>query len=152
MNSPSRTSDGQSHFCPVCDEERDVETLVTVDDAPCDRCGHLRWFRIQKLDDAIILNVLPDMDRERVNGQRVGKLLGRFQSPLRVIVNLSLIEWISSTFVSETVRLLKAVKADNGRLTLCGAGPYVREVFRVTNLEALFDFADDENAALDELS
>jgi len=136
----------------VCGEEPDVETLVTVADAPCDRCGHLRWFRIQRLDDAVILNVLPGMDPERVNGQRVGRMLVRFQSPPCVIVNLSLVEWISSTFANEMVRLLKAVKADKGKLILCGARPHVREVFRVTTLEPLFDFADDENSALNELS
>jgi len=152
MNGPSTTSNDQSHLCPVCDGEPDVETLVTVADAPCDRCGHLRWFRIQRLDDAIILNVLPDMDRERVNGQRVGTLLGRFHSPPCVIINLSLIEWVSSTFVNEMVRLRKAVEADDGKLTLCGALPFVREIFQLTGLEPVFDFADDENSALDGLS
>ena len=56
--------------------------------------------------------------RERVNGQRVGRMLVRFQSPPWVIVNLSLVEWISSTFVNELVRLLEAVKAAQGQVDL----------------------------------
>ena len=67
-------------------------------------------------------------------------------------VLFSLIEWVSSTFANEMVRLLESVEAANGKLTLCGAWPRVREVFRVTALEPLFDFADDENTAVDEFS
>ena len=129
-----------------------VEPSTPVADAPCGHCGHLEWFRIQKLDDAVILNVLPDMNPERVNVQRVGRMLVRFQSPPSIIVNLSLIEWISSTFANEMVRLVEIVKAAKGKVTLCGVRPFVREVFRVTVLESLFDFADDEKTALDELS
>jgi hypothetical protein len=35
---------------------------------------------------------------------------------------------------------------------MCGARPLVREIFRVTGLESLFDFADDAKTVLDDLS
>jgi len=135
----------------VCGEEVSVEPTIPVADAPCDHCGYLQWFRLQELDDAVILNMLPGMDPERIDVQRAGRMLVRFQSPPCIIVNLSLIEWISSTFANEMVRLLEIVKAANGKLTLCGARPFVQEVFRVTKLESLFDSVVGENMALDEL-
>lgn len=125
---------------------------MPVADVPCDRCGHLRWFRLQELDDSIILNILPSMDPERVDVQRAGRMIVHFQSPPRIIVNLSLIEWIGSTFTNEMVRLLEIVKDAQGKLFLCGMRPFVQEVLRVTKLETLFDSADDENIVLDELS
>jgi anti-anti-sigma factor len=152
MNGPSPTSDDHSHICPVCGKNVNLEPSTPGVDSPCDHCGHLQWFRIQELDDAVILNLLPGMDPERVHVQPVGRRLARLQSPPHIIVNLSLVEWISSTFANEMVRLLEIINAANGKLTLCGVQPFVREVFRVSVLESLFDFADDMKTALDDLS
>jgi anti-anti-sigma factor len=99
----------------------------------------------------VIVKMLPGMNPERTNMQRVGEILARSRLAPKIIVNLSLAERISSTFVNGLLRLLKLVQAADGRLILCGVQPLFREIFQITNLEALFDFADDQETALGRL-
>ena len=96
--------------------------------------------------------LLPNVDPERANIQRVGKKLLDSRSAPRIIVNLSGVDWISSTFVSELLQLRKMVHAADGKLILCGLHPVVREVIHISKLESLFGFAEDEEGALGEVS
>lgn len=55
-----------------------------------------------------------------------------------VILDLSLVDFVSSEGLGKLVALYKKLAARNSRLTLCGLCPEVREVFAVTNLDSLF--------------
>ena len=148
MDTSSEATKDQSQRCPVCDAEVTIDPSTQTTDFPCSHCGHLVWFRLKKADDVVIVNVLPQMNPERANIQRVGEMLARSRSAPRIIVNLSLAERISSTFLNELLRLLKTVQTADGRLILCGVQPLFREVFQIANLEGIFDFSEDQETAL----
>jgi acyl carrier protein len=40
----SRTPEGWSNRCPVCQAEVRIEPSLPTGDAPCPKCGHLLWF------------------------------------------------------------------------------------------------------------
>ena len=49
MTISSRTPEGQSNHCPVCDSKVNIEPSqlqgnLPFGDAPCSSCGHLLWF------------------------------------------------------------------------------------------------------------
>jgi len=151
MDTSSQATKEQFQRCPVCDTEVTADPSTQAADVQCSHCGHLVWFRLQKNDDAVIVNVLPRMNPERTNMQRVGEMLVRSRSAPRIIVDLSLAERISSTFLNELLRLLKIVQAADGRLILCGVQPLFRDIFKITSLQGLFEFSENQQTALERL-
>ncbi|MBC8872250.1 MAG: STAS domain-containing protein [Planctomycetes bacterium] len=128
--------------CPVC------RASSHIDDVYCSDCGHGQWFRLQDIDGAVILTVLPGMSPERDAIDRIGGLVVEAKTSPHIIVNLAHVRFVSSTFVNRFLSLLKTVNASQGKLTLCSVGPAIRDVFRLMNLEPLFDFGGSEAVAL----
>ncbi len=104
------------------------------------------------MDDVVIVKVFPRADPEEANVQRVGRMLVGSHAAPKIVVNLSLLETTTSTFVNDLVRLQQTVQAAHGKLVLCGLRSVVRAVFRVTNLETHFEFFDDEESAIEQVS
>lgn len=121
------------------------------DDVPCPRCGHLLWFRMQQVDNAVILNLLANMDPERAEIDRVGQLLVRSRNAPHVIVNFHNVDFISSTFVNGLIVLRRTVHNAGGKTILCGMNPVIREILRINRLDHLFDLSDDADEALEDL-
>ncbi len=58
MSISSRTPEGDSNRCPICDARVIIEPSEPTGDAPCPRCGHLLWqFRRYYSN---VLNVAPE--------------------------------------------------------------------------------------------
>ena len=133
--------------CPVCGHEVNVDPQQEADDSPCSRCGHLSWFRAQKVDDAIIVNLLANMNPERAEIDRVGELLVRSRTAPHVIVNFHNIDFISSTFVNRLIVLRRTVHGTGGRVTLAGMNQVILEILRINKLDTLFDFPGDNDEA-----
>jgi anti-anti-sigma factor len=98
---------------------------------------------LQDIDGAVILTVMPGMRPERDAIDRVGSFVVEAKTSPHIIVNLAHVRFVSSTFVNRLVSLLKTVNAAKGKLTLCGVSPAIRDVFRLMNLEPLFNFASN---------
>jgi anti-sigma B factor antagonist len=108
-------------------------------DTPCAECGHLSWFRIQEFGKTVIINVLPSLDLEDSDIARVVAFLLRERAETRVVVNLSLVQYIGSTFLDRLIVSKKKIAAANGRFVLCGFNPVIEEIFRVTKLDQFFE-------------
>jgi anti-anti-sigma factor len=91
---------------------------------------------------------MPGMSPERADIDRVGRFVIDARTSPHIIVNLAHVRFVSSTFVNRFLSLLKTVNAAQGKLTLCGVNPAVRDVFRLMNLEPLFDFGSSEAVAV----
>jgi len=90
------------------------------------------------LDNAVIINLMHDMQVETADIERVGELLiGSRQAP-SVVVNFNNVEFVSSTFLNRLILLRKSVHAADGRLTLCGLNPVIQEIFEACKLDSLF--------------
>jgi anti-anti-sigma factor len=64
------------------------------------------------------------------------------------VVDFSEVDIITSSSLSSLLRLRKALKDNNRRLTFCGVRPATRNIFTLTGLDGVFDFADDQFVAL----
>jgi len=101
---------------------------------------------MRTVGDVAVLDVLPD----RVPGdldRLADSLAGTGETP-RVILNLSDLELVNSLFLSRLLVLHQRIQRDEGRLVLCCFHPLVRDALATTKLDAVFDMADDEEAAL----
>jgi anti-anti-sigma factor len=103
---------------------------------------------LQKIDGAVILTVMPAMRPERDAIDRVGNFVVEAMTSPHIVVNLAHVRFVSSTFVNRFLSLLRTVNAAQGKLTLCGVSPAIRDVFRLMNLETMFDFGGSEAVAV----
>ncbi len=150
MNASTTAFD--SGRCPVCGNPIGILPGRDNGDTPCAECGHSSWFRIQEFGNTVIINVLPSLDLEYSDIARVVAFLIRERTETRVVVNLSLVQYIGSTFLDRLIVSKKKIAAANGRFVLCGFNPVIEEIFRVTKLDQFFEItglptADSETTA-----
>jgi anti-sigma B factor antagonist len=88
------------------------------------------------------------MTPEHADVERLCDSLTGAGSTPRVIVDLSDVELVGSAFTARLIALNKRMRAAGGRLVLCGLCPFVRDTFRGSRLDRVFEVADDEQAAL----
>jgi anti-anti-sigma factor len=113
----------------------------------CPVCGGSLWFRLQEFDNTVMINVLPTLDLEYSDIALVVESLARNRPGVHVIVNLSLVSYIGSTFLDRLIISKKRLAAVNGRLILCGFNDAIHEVFRITRLDGFFEITDDDQVA-----
>ena len=71
--------------------------------------------------------------------------------PLRVVVDFTGVDLISSSLLGKLILLLRRVDGGHGRLVLCELSPNVQSVFRTSNLDKRFKIVRDRTAALAEV-
>ena len=70
------------------------------------------------------------------------------QNRKRLVLDMSKIHHFSSSALGILIPLREKIKKLKGDLILCGVRPEIRKIFKITQLEKHFKFADDEAAAL----
>lgn len=66
----------------------------------------------------------------------------------RVVVNLERVDYIDSSGIAALVEGLKTSMGLKSRFVLCGLGPAVREVLKLTQLITVFQVCENEEQAL----
>jgi anti-sigma B factor antagonist len=66
----------------------------------------------------------------------------------RILLDFSQVRYLSSSMLGQLARLAKDVASARGQLKITGLGPVLRDTFRISHLEPLFEFFDDQAAAL----
>ena len=135
-----------SRRCPLCGNQIGVRSDRGNGNTPCSNCGHSAWFRIQEFGNTVVINVLPSLDLEYSDIARVVEFLICRRTEIHVVVNLSLVQFIGSTFLDRLILSKKKLATANGKLILCGFNPVVAEIFRVTKLDGFFEIVDQERA------
>ena len=80
-------------------------------------------------------------------GQRLYELVDD-QAQRKILLGLSQVKLLSSSMLGVLIKLRKKSEAIKGRVAIVGLRPNLRKVFRITRMEKLFDFYDDEGAAM----
>jgi anti-sigma B factor antagonist len=70
-------------------------------------------------------------------------------SPIRLVLDFSDVNLVSSTMLSKLILLQRRVSGSNGKLRLCEMSPVIQQVFRTANLDRLFSIDRDQRAALE---
>lgn len=89
--------------------------------------------------------------REEVEVLRTLDSLARYvecHPHLRIVLDLSGVEYVSCAGLARLIRLLKAVRKNGGTLRLSGLQPFVSEVFRAVRLDELFSIHASPEAAI----
>jgi anti-sigma B factor antagonist len=70
-------------------------------------------------------------------------------SPIRVVVDFSDVNLVSSTLLSKLILLQRRVENSRGKLRLCEMSPMIQQVFRTSNLDRLFSIDRDQRTSLE---
>ena len=65
-----------------------------------------------------------------------------------LVLNLAVVEYVTSMTLGKLVMLNRRVQAANGRLTLCHLTPTINEILEFTRLKSLFNVYATEAEAL----
>lgn len=101
----------------------------------------------------IVLDDSPSLNEGQAAGLRQSLYaLLESRKPIHLALDLSAIEYISSTGVALLVGTKRRVEAGEGRLVLFGLHPDVHELFVTMKLVYLFEIASDETQAIELIS
>lgn len=134
--------------CPVCNTKTAIEPPPPPHDAPCPACGYPLWCHKRLVGDVVVLDVMRGRTPEHTDVVRLAKSLVRRGGIPRVVVDLSVLDFVNSAFVARLVDLNKRIRAAEGKLVLCGMQFLVWDAFHSTNLYKIFDMSENEEAAL----
>ena len=70
------------------------------------------------------------------------------ENRIKLVLNFSAVDFLSSAALGKLITLDKKVKAANGALRLCNIRSEIYEVFAITRLDRFFKIKDDEADAL----
>ncbi len=143
---------GPSYRCPVCDVTLAAEPALPTYDTPCPDCGCRLWCRKRNVDDVVVLSVLPNRTPEHADVERLAESLVRSCRVLRVVVDLSGLDFINSAMMAGLLILRRRVLAANGSLVLCGLSGHVPTILSRTRIESLFEIVDAVTDAASVLS
>ena len=93
-------------------------------------------------DDARILD---ETKLEKVGGELM-ELLNK-TSEGRIILDFRNVKFMSSSMLGKLVNVHKKAVEYKAKLKLCSIDPEIRQVFKITRLDKLFDIEPDEAAA-----
>lgn len=67
----------------------------------------------------------------------------------KLVLDFANVKFLSSSALGILITLRKKAGEIKGKVLLCGLRPDLRKVFKITNLEKLFEFHDTEEHALE---
>lgn len=70
---------------------------------------------------------------------------------LRLLFDLSEMDYISSAGLRVILMAVKALRAKQGQVVLCGLTPYVKEIFDVSNFSSIIPITDSIEAGLQQM-
>jgi anti-sigma B factor antagonist len=85
----------------------------------------------------------------RETSEQIAAALPNDGSPIRLVVDFSDVNLISSTFLSKLILLQRRIDGTRGKLRLCEMSPDLQQVFRVSNLDRLFKIDRDQRTAVE---
>lgn len=107
---------------------------------------------IQKIKDVTIVRLRESSILEPHLIQQISQELAELvesQHRRKLLIDFSEVKFLSSSALGVLVMLRKKVEGIQGELVLAGMSKELRKIFKITNLDRLFKFKDDENGALE---
>lgn len=97
--------------------------------------------------------MIVELDGRLALGGPVDELRARWTEALaggakEIILNLGRVTMVDSSGIGTMIRCHSAVTAAGGKLKIVGANSTVRQAFRITRLDKVFEFHETEESAL----
>lgn len=98
-------------------------------------------------------SVIVELDGRLALGGPVDELRARWTEALaggakEIILNMGRVTMVDSSGIGTMIRCHSAVTAAGGKLKIVGANSTVRQAFRITRLDKVFEFHETEESAL----
>ena len=97
----------------------------------------VRFQNASILDTQLIHDIADELDR-----------LIEVENKKKLLLDFTEVKFFSSSALGILVTLSKKMAEIEGELVICALAAELRKVFKITNLDKLFKFADDEDQAL----
>lgn len=133
-----------SFQCPVCGNGLPQLLAPPPFDAPCSECGSYLWCRRCEGTDSVLLEALPGRSPEPIEVERVIRTIVREGKPVTVVLDLSRLEMINSSFMARLIMLNRRIRDEGGTFFLKGLQPVVQEIFDRARLHMALDVIHDE--------
>jgi anti-anti-sigma factor len=135
-----------SYQCPVCGNPLPHLAPAPPFDAPCSECGSVLWCRRRVSPEHLVLEALPSGTPEPWQVEQVVESLLSSGRASRVVLDLSHLNYVSSSFVARLVTMNRRIRATGGRLVLCGLHPVAYEIFQQFRLDKLFEILPEDRS------
>lgn len=110
-----------------------------------------RRLEVEDYNDVTIVKFTDRKILDEQNIQAIGEQLFSLVDDVgrhKLLLNFSNVEYLSSAALGKLITLNKKVQGVSGRLALCNIDPQIYEVFKITNLDKLFQIFEEEQEAL----
>lgn len=102
----------------------------------------------RRVDAATVVDVSGNIDMSNSPEVRKALLSEIRQRGVKVVLNLSGVQYIDSSGVASLIEALKAARDSGSRFVLFGLNESAREVLKISRLLKLFEVYDDEAQAI----
>lgn len=102
---------------------------------------------IQNWSEDIVLVDLPE-EPDMVDELRTVTGLVRNRGDCDVVIDFSSVDIVTSSSISAMLKLNKLLTDCTHKLVFCNVAPATRNIFTVTGIDGIFEFADDKFVAL----
>jgi anti-sigma B factor antagonist len=83
--------------------------------------------------------------------QEVGDELGRLitdRGYTTIVLDFRNVQYLSSMMLAKLVKFQHKISQARGHLRICGLGPILKDAFRISHFDRVFDIDDDVQSAL----
>lgn len=110
-----------------------------------------RRLNVSEVSDVTIVHFVDRKILDEANIQELGQELFELveqKNSRNLLLNFSVVEFLSSAALGKLITLDKRVKSHSGKLKFSNIRPEIYEVFKITKLNKLFDIHEDEADAI----
>lgn len=138
--------------CPICGSPLAIGPLQLPGDAACPQCAHVLWFSLRTSEGVTIVDVLTGKVATNQDIQRVSNAFLARGNPPWVVMNMSGVQLVSSSFIAGLIALNRRMNDAQGKLILCELSPIVHETLAGAKLDRILTILDTESQAVAALS
>jgi anti-sigma B factor antagonist len=110
-----------------------------------------RFLEVERIGEVTVVNFTDKkiLDEEKIQaiGDDLSQLVENLPSP-KILLNLSQVEYLSSSAIGKFISVHKKVNAKGGQLVFCGIKAEIYEIFELLKMHTRFNIQKDEQSAL----
>jgi anti-anti-sigma factor len=134
--------------CPICGETIVAGALQVPGEVSCPECGHVLWFHVRTVEGVVVLDVISGKVAINQELDKVCGMLTRDREKPCVVLNMSGVQFVSSSFIAGLVALHKRLRSLDGKMVVCEMNPVVQETLHGAKLDKLLFITANEHEAL----
>lgn len=104
--------------------------------------------KVERGEGSVVVSPAGDVDLSRSPALRNALREAQAGRPPRVIVDLSLVDYMDSSGVATLVEAYQIARRQSTKMVLCGLRDRVRSIFEIARLDTVFSITDSRDAAL----